>query len=139
MLNRLFGSFVLASGDQSPTLLDRQTKRGQWLQLKRARFLSLLMESPVLNRVWWAELRSTQIFFGERGPAGVRVQLHLTQPVGNSRSDARATCRLPSHPRCPLTSVTDHRPRDDRMKKGCMGGKRKESRDEGGWAGRTKM
>lgn len=61
MLNRLFGSFVLASGGQSPTLLDRQTKRGQWLQLKWARFFSLLMERPVLNGVWLAELSSTQI------------------------------------------------------------------------------
>lgn len=61
MLNRLFGSFVLASGGQWPTLLDQQTKRGQWLQLKWVRFFSLLMESPVLNRVWPAESRSTQI------------------------------------------------------------------------------
>lgn len=127
MLNRLFGSFVPASGGQWPTLLDQQTKRGQWLQLKWARFFSLLMESPVLNRVWPAELRSTQI-------SGVRArwgQGSAAFDAACGKQPERCPHNLPTalSSTVPLNlTVTDHQPRDDRMKKAVWVGKGKKAK-----------
>ena len=75
-----------------PTLLDQQTKGGQWVQLGWVRFFSLPMESPVLNRVWLAELRSTQI---------LRVRTHWGQgsaafEAGCGKRRARCPHNLPT-------------------------------------------
>lgn len=139
MLNRLFGSFVLASGGQSPTLLDRQTKRRQWLQLNWVRFFSLLMESPVLNRVWPAELSSTQI-------SGVRTrwgQGSAALDAACGKQPERCPHNLPTalSPTVPLNlkRVTDHQPRDDRMKKAVWVGKEEKAEMKVDGRRQTKM
>lgn len=83
-------SWLVAAG--RPTPLDQQTKGGHWLQLEWGGFFSPPMESPVLNRVWLAELCSTPIW--EWGPTGVRVQHNLTRAVG--KRQARCPHNLPT-------------------------------------------
>lgn len=111
MLNRLFGSLVLASGGQSSDPAWPADK-GRTMTTIGMRFFSPPMESCVPHRFW------------EWGPTRVRVQQHLTRVVGNGEHGAHTTCRLPSHPRCPLTSQRDRPPAQGwQDEKGCMGGK----------------
>lgn len=74
--------------------------------------------------------------FWEWGPTRVRVQRHLTWAMGKCVHSAHTTCQLPSHPQCPLTSQRDRPPAQGwQDEKGGMGGKKKESRNEGGREG----
>lgn len=136
MLNRLFGSLVLASGGQSSDPAWPADK-GRAMTTIGMRFFSPPMESPALNRVWLPELRSTPI---------LRVRTHKGQ--GSAASDAgcgkwRARCphNLPTalSPTMPLNL-----PEGQTTSPGMTGWERlygwekwKKSRHEGRWAGCT--
>lgn len=128
-------SWLVAAG--RPTLLGQQTKG-------RA-VTTIGMGGDFFLTQWWVQswigsgwLNCVPHWFSEWGPTGVRVQQHLTWAVGKGEHGARTTCLLPSHPRCPLTSPRDGPPVQGwQDEKGCMGGKRRESGDEGGREGCT--
>lgn len=93
MLNRLFGSLVLASGGRSSDPAWPADKReGSDHNWDGGRFFSHPVVSPALNRVWLAELRSTLIF---------RVRTHWGQgsaafDVGCGKRQARCPHNLPT-------------------------------------------
>lgn len=134
-LNGIFGSPVLASGgrssDPSWPADKRRADGHNWDWRGCVLFSSSRKSSPEWGLAGWIEFSTSVSSVRNRwGQGSAAFWRGLWEEACKS---ARATCRLPSHPRCPLTSHRDGPPTQEwQEEKGGVGGKGRECRDQGG-------
>lgn len=136
MLNRIFGSPVLASGGRSSDpSWPADKRRAAGHNWDGGVFFSLPVKSPVLNRVWQAELSFPHRFWAW-GTTGVRVQQHFD--AGFEKRRAQCPHNLPTalSPTVPL-NLPQGQTTDPGMTRGERRyGRERERKQRSRWAGR---